>query len=117
MYLQNINVWAVIAWAIAFVWFAIIVVFTQACRKKSSLRPMGDRWEPTELPRLSVIVAARNESECIETCIRSLFRQDYPKLEVVAINDRSTDDTAEILNRLAREFANRLRVIHSLWAS
>ena len=54
----------------------------------------------------------KNESECIETCIRSIFRQDYPGLEVVAVNDRSTDDTGTILNRLADEFGDRMRVIH-----
>jgi chlorobactene glucosyltransferase len=59
-----------------------------------------------------MIVAARNESDCIETCIRSLFCQDYPELEVVAVNDRSTDDTGAILDRLANEFAGRLQVVH-----
>jgi chlorobactene glucosyltransferase len=73
---------------------------------------MIDRLELVEVPRLSVIVAARNESDCIETCLRSLFRQDYSDFEVVAVNDRSTDNTAEILDRLAKEYADRLRVVH-----
>ena len=102
----------VLAWTVACVWIAIIVVFIGACRKRSSLRPMIDSPQLLELPKLSVIVAARNESVCIETCIRSLFRQDYPDLEVVAVNDRSTDDTGEILDRLAIEFTDRLRVVH-----
>ncbi len=103
---------AVLAWTIACSWMAIIFVFVSACRNRSSLRPETDSSRLSELPQLSVIVAARNESDCIETCIRSLFRQDYPDLEVVAVNDRSTDDTGEILDRLAREFAGRLRVAH-----
>ena len=102
----------VLAWTTACLWVAFVVVFLKACRKRSSLRPMIHSAELLELPKLSVIVAARNESAGIETCIRSLFRQDYPDLEVVAVNDRSTDDTGEILDRLAIEFARQLRVVH-----
>ncbi len=101
---------SVLAWTIACAWMAIVLLFVRACRSRSSLRPETDGF--SELPKLSVIVAARNESVCIETCIRSLFLQDYPDLEVVAVNDRSTDDTGEILDRLAIEYANRLRVVH-----
>ena len=103
---------AAIAWGVAGVWCLIAVVYVRACRSQSPLRPLAGPSSPSELPGLSVVVAAKNESCCIETCIRSLFRQDYPGLEVVAVNDRSTDDTGEILNRLAFEFAGRLRVVH-----
>ncbi len=102
----------VLAWTTACAWIAVLLIFVNACRKRSSLRPMTDSPTSLELPKLSVIVAARNESACIETCIRSLFRQDYPHLEIVAVNDRSTDDTGEILDRLAVEFSDRLRVLH-----
>ena len=112
MYLSSFNTWTLIAWAIAVIWAAIIVVFARACRQQATLRPLSDGPGPEEMPRLSVIVAARNETDCIETCIRSLFHPDYPDREVIAINDRSTDDTAQILDRLAIEFSDRLKVIH-----
>lgn len=112
MALSNLSVWTVIAWAIAGAWIAVMVVFARACRRQAVLRPMSDALKPEEVPRLSVVVAARNELGCIETCIRSLFRQDYPNLEVVAVNDRSTDGTAGVLERLAIEFAGRLQVCH-----
>ena len=102
----------VLAWGIACLWIGFLVAFLNACRKRSALQPLTNSPESLELPKLSVIVAARNESVCIETCIRSLLRQDYPDLEVVAVNDRSTDDTGEILDRLAIEFSDRLRVLH-----
>lgn len=101
-----------LAWAVAGVWVLIGVVYVRACRSQSSLRPMTGPFSPSDLPRLSVVVAAKNESCCIETCVRSLLRQDYPGLEVVAVNDRSSDDTGQILDRLALEFDGRLRVIH-----
>ena len=64
-----------------------------------------------EGPRVSVIVAARNEGADIEEAMRSLIAQDWADLEIVAVDDRSTDDTGEILDRLAAG-EERLRVIH-----
>ena len=63
------------------------------------------------LPKVSVIVAARNEERDIEHGMRSLMRLDYPGLEIIAVEDRSTDRTGEILDRIAAEDA-RLKVVH-----
>ena len=61
-------------------------------------------------PLVSVLVPARNEERVIERCVRSLLDQRYPKFEVIVLNDRSTDRTGEILDRLAAE-DGRLRVL------
>jgi cellulose synthase/poly-beta-1,6-N-acetylglucosamine synthase-like glycosyltransferase len=106
------DVWTAIAWIIASAWVAILVIFARATRKQHSLKLTSEQLDGNPLPRLSVLVAARNETDCIERCIRSLFHQDYPNLEVVAINDRSTDETPQILDRLTAEFPDRLKVIH-----
>lgn len=62
-------------------------------------------------PKLSIIVPACNEAAHIEHALKTLLAQDYPNLEVIAIDDRSTDTTGEILDRLAGADA-RLRVLH-----
>lgn len=67
--------------------------------------------EPARWPRVSVIVPSRNEAETVERATLSLLSQDYPELEVVAIDDRSTDDTGPILDRLAAADP-RLKVVH-----
>lgn len=52
----------------------------------------------TSLPKISVIVAARNEEKNIESCLQSLNNLDYPanKLEIIILDDASTDDTLKI---------------------
>ena len=65
-----------------------------------------------ELPRVCVVVPARNEAAKIEECLRSLLEQDYPELEICAVDDRSIDETGSIVDRLQREFPGKLDVIH-----
>lgn len=57
-------------------------------------------------PSLAVIVPARNEEKWIETAIRSLAAQDYPGLKIFVVDDRSIDQTASILARLAQDHKN-----------
>jgi glycosyltransferase involved in cell wall biosynthesis len=68
------------------------------------------------LPALTVVVPARNERETVEPAMRSLFRLNYPDYQIIAVNDRSTDATGDILEGLAAssESAGRLRVLHVL---
>lgn len=54
-------------------------------------------------PPLSIIAAARNEARGIEAAVTSLLRLDYPALEIVIVNDRSTDDTGAILEHLSAD--------------
>lgn len=61
--------------------------------------------EPDEmLPFISVVVPARNEGGKIRRCIESLANQSYPKYEVIAIDDRSTDETGTIIRELAEKY-------------
>ncbi len=66
---------------------------------------------PNAFPLVSVIVPAKNESKKIRASLQSLLAQDYPNLEIIAINDRSDDETGEIIDELAKQDA-RLKVIH-----
>jgi glycosyltransferase involved in cell wall biosynthesis len=52
-------------------------------------------------PRVSIIVPARNEEEDIEQSLTRLLQLDYDNYEVIAVNDRSTDRTGEIMERVA----------------
>lgn len=61
--------------------------------------------------RVSIIIPARNEERNVEEALKSVLAQDYEDLEVIVVNDRSTDRTGVILNGMAREDP-RLRVVH-----
>lgn len=62
------------------------------------------------LPALSVVLSARDEAGTIGPALESLLRQDYPGLEVVAVDDRSTDGTGEVIAALAGRDA-RLKAV------
>ena len=62
-------------------------------------------------PRVSLIVSALNEADTIEPALYSLAAIDYPDLEIIVVNDRSTDNTAAIIERVAAAVP-RMRVLH-----
>lgn len=66
---------------------------------------------PSTWPKVSVVIAARNEADNIGAAVPTILALDYPDIEVIAVNDRSEDETGAILDRLAA--ANpRLKVLH-----
>jgi chlorobactene glucosyltransferase len=67
----------------------------------------------TSGPVVSVIVPARDEAANIEMCVRSILAARYAPLELIVVDDRSSDGTAAIVERLAAapEAAGRLRLV------
>jgi chlorobactene glucosyltransferase len=57
-------------------------------------------------PLISVLVPARNEEENIKKCIVSLTKQDYKNIEILVLDDNSTDNTANIIRRLSKKYSN-----------
>lgn len=55
-------------------------------------------------PLISIIVPIYNVSEFLPQCLDSLIKQSYQNIEIVAVNDGSTDNSLEILNRYAQKF-------------
>ncbi|MEZ5991816.1 MAG: glycosyltransferase [Planctomycetota bacterium] len=67
---------------------------------------------PHDWPLLSVVLPTYNRAHRLETAIRGVLSQDYPNLELIVVNDGSTDTTAETLNKLETELDDdRLHVI------
>jgi chlorobactene glucosyltransferase len=64
-------------------------------------------------PSLTVIIPARNEAQNIEPCVTSILGTGYQRLEVIVVDDRSSDDTAARVTRLTTLPGNgdRLRLV------
>ena len=94
------------------VWIGAMLMLLHGRRyyqKLTELTPWSHAVE--SLPRLSILVPACNEAATIEEAMRSILSLDYPDLEIIAVNDRSTDNTGVILERLARQNPV-LKVLH-----
>jgi cellulose synthase/poly-beta-1,6-N-acetylglucosamine synthase-like glycosyltransferase len=63
-----------------------------------------------EAPSVAVIIAVKDEEAEVEAALQSVCNLDYPALKIVVINDRSTDNTPQILHRMAQNNA-RIQVI------
>jgi cellulose synthase/poly-beta-1,6-N-acetylglucosamine synthase-like glycosyltransferase len=98
---------ALVTAALSLATLGLLVSAAGKLRPLGSVPPLGD----AEMPSISIVVAARNEARGIELAMRSLLSQDVPRLEVVAVDDRSDDATGAILDRLAQG-EPRLRVVH-----
>ena len=99
---------------LALAWFSRIVDAAIGMPSVADVStPEWDR-KPVNHPRVSIIVPARNEEADIEVTLARLLALDYENYEVIAVNDRSTDRTGEIMETVAAQAAaaNRLRVIH-----
>jgi cellulose synthase/poly-beta-1,6-N-acetylglucosamine synthase-like glycosyltransferase len=80
---------------------------------KRRIAPLQDipQINPDIAPLVSVVIPACNEERSIEHALESVLAQNYPRLEVIAVNDRSTDQTGAILDRLAAR-SPILKVVH-----
>jgi len=70
----------------------------KAYRELQSLFSIPLKLHLTKLPKVSVVVATYNGARTLEACLQSLVDLDYPDLEVIVIDDGSTDHTPEIVN-------------------
>jgi biofilm PGA synthesis N-glycosyltransferase PgaC len=79
--------------------------YRKAFFKKSSIY----KKEENPIEPVSIIICARNEAVNLEKNLPLILEQDYPDYEVIVVNDRSDDETPEILKRIATKYP-RLRV-------
>lgn len=96
--------------------FVLLVSLAGAVQLAAGIRKVKNLRDipvalPEPPPKVSIVVSALNEGDTIEPAMRSLLALDYPDLEIIAIDDRSTDATGEVLDRIAREHP-ALRVLH-----
>ncbi len=91
-------------------WLLVVVRFAQVRRAVKRLAdlpaPAPARW-----PRLTLVVPACNEEAALGPALRSRLTDDYPDLEVIVVDDRSTDGTGRVADAIAAEDP-RVRAVH-----
>jgi len=100
--------WQTVYWIaggiLALAWFSRIVEAALGMPHVANIaRPEWDRRPaaPNGEPRVSIIVPARNEEESIRETLVQLLALDYSNYEIIAVNDRSTDRTGQIMEEVA----------------
>lgn len=89
----------------AFHLFFVLLSYARLAFHRSSKEVLAEK-----LPPVTIIIAARNESQNLFNNIPFIMDQDYPEFEVIVVNHQSIDDSQYILDAMAREYKN-LRVI------
>ncbi len=90
-------------------WISCLIMVRIASRIRifeEETPPELKRW-----PKLSIIITACNEAETIKPAVNTLLEQDYPDLEILLIDDRSTDETGAIIDGIAEE-DSRVKAVH-----
>jgi len=100
---------------LALIWLSRVVDAALGVRTLTNISsPEWDRTPATSAgnPRVAIIVPARNEENSIGQALSRLLAMEYDNYEVIAIDDRSTDRTGEIMDRVASVSQGRLKVVH-----
>jgi glycosyltransferase involved in cell wall biosynthesis len=102
----------VIFGSIAFVWIILSLRIAYGALKLPWIKdfpPLGG----TDVPRISLLFAARDEEEKLPGALATLAQIDYPGLEIIGVDDRSKDATGRILDEFAAAHP-RFRATHIL---
>lgn len=92
------------------IWLVSAFMAVRAIRSIPQLAQMQSA-EPASWPEVSVIVPSCNEARTLPDAAEKLLALDYPALELVFVNDRSTDGTGNLVDQLAAR-DKRIRAVH-----
>jgi glycosyltransferase involved in cell wall biosynthesis len=95
--------WWLAATALQLVGAVIILFVTTYNIYKTRHLPLLEHYSDKELPTITIAIPARNETEDLQECLRTILSNDYPKLEVIVLDDCSQDKTSEIIRSFAQD--------------
>ena len=107
-----LHIFLLLDWLLAVGWLLMVLVWQRNLRRVPDLTMDRDSSGRATPPGLSVIVPAKNEAAGIAATLRSLKASEGVDLQIVAVDDRSTDQTGIIMDDLASEADSRLQILH-----
>ncbi len=96
----------------AVIWILRHISISRAARESESLDSKYPLANDNPKPRVSLLVAAKDEENNIGRCLKSLLNQDYPNLQIIVMNDRSTDSTKQIIDEIVSGTDRDITAIH-----
>ena len=90
--------------ALTIVQLLYLFVIYSATHRFSKAERKGKLQPSSNQPGMSVIITAADQEEMLAKHLPLILEQDYPNFEVIVVDDNSTDDTKELLERLARQY-------------
>ena len=105
MYLPSPDMAQVLIALAAISLFCGVATFLTSIRtiSKTRYRESNDHYPDRDLPTVTICIPARNETKDLEDCLNSVLSNDYPKLEILVLDDCSQDKTAEIIRSFAHK--------------
>ncbi len=108
-----------LSWASVWFWLLCLIALVWArrhldlnrARHEPILGPADADPDAVVMPKLTMLVAAKDEEANIGRCLDGILAQDYPNLEVIVANDRSEDATGAIINDFAAR-DERVKAVH-----
>jgi chlorobactene glucosyltransferase len=107
------SIWIGLLILVTLVWLTRHIELSRAHSRVVTLRPGDGQAGLPGAPRVSVLVAAKDEEANIGPCVSTWLTQDYRDFELIVIDDRSTDRTGQILRDIQRDHPNgsKLRIL------
>lgn len=106
-------------WLLLFLYVVALLIFARQVRDSGKVihAELGLADEPMrgDAPSVTVVVPFKDEGSLIASCLESILQQDYPDLQVLAVNDRSSDEGGDVVRGMRSEYpALQLREIEEL---
>lgn len=95
-------------WILLALYAVVLILYARQVRSSGKVvnAELGVTTEPMrrDMPSVTVVVPFKDEEALIASCLESVLQQDYPGLEVIAVNDRSADAGGAVVRRLQEKY-------------
>ncbi len=104
---QSYTVWGLAILVSIMSIYALFTTVATKIKKRIALKKPKEKNENYK-PFISIMIPAHNEESVISNTVETVLQMDYPNFEIIAIDDRSTDNTASVIKDLEQKYPNKV---------